>query len=344
LLNVNYKLKQTEGLLAAGTVVARDQLTLNAYQAPQMVNREDKASLNPTAAPTVKDNDSELLIVNGAHFTAEFNRHTGYLTRYQVDGIELLADEASLSPNFWRAPTDNDYGAGLQRKFAAWKNPGLKLTSLQATEADGKVTVKAEYDMEAVQAKLAMTYTVGAEGDIVVNEQMTADKNAKVSQMFRYGVQLQMPKSFDKVAYYGRGPIENYIDRKDCMPLGIYHQTVAEQFYPYIRPQENGTKSDLRWWRVLNTAGKGIEVVAEAPFSASALNYTIDSLDDGLDKHQSHSPEVPQADFTNVCIDQAQMGLGCVNSWGAWPREEYLLPYGDYSFTFLIRPVKNAIR
>jgi beta-galactosidase len=125
------------------------------------------------------------------------------------------------------------------------------------------------------------------------------------------------------------------------MPLGIYHQTVDEQFYPYIRPQETGTKSDLRWYRVLNTAGKGIEVVAEAPFSASALHYTIDSLDDGPEKHQSHSAEVKQADFTNVCIDQAQMGLGCVNSWGAWPREEYLLPYRDYCFKFVIRAVEK---
>jgi beta-galactosidase len=341
LLNVKFKLKNREGLLPAGSVVAYDQLTLNAYKAPEVKNAESLAAYNPTAAPTVKDNDTELLIVNGAHFTAEFNRHTGYLTRYAVDGTELLAEEAALTPNFWRAPTDNDYGAGLQRKFKAWKNPGAKLTSLASSAEEGKVVVKATYELEAVKAQLALTYSIGAEGDIVVTEQMTATAGAEVSQLFRFGMQLQMPKTFDKVAYYGRGPIENYADRKDCMPLGIYRQTVDEQFYPYIRPQETGTKSDLRWWRVLNTAGKGIEVVAEKPFSASALAYTIDSLDDGDDKHQSHSPEVPQADFTNVCIDLAQMGLGCVNSWGAWPREEYLLPYGDYSFRFVIRPVSK---
>jgi beta-galactosidase len=341
LLNVKFKLKNREGLLPAGSVVAYDQLTLNPYKAAEVKNAMSKAAYNATPAPTVKDNDSELLIVNGAHFTAEFNRHTGYLTRYAVNGTELLTEDAALTPNFWRAPTDNDYGAGLQQKFAAWKNPGLKLTSLEATSEGQVVVVKAQYEMEAVKAQLALTYSLGAEGDIVVTEQMTATPGAEVSQLFRFGMQLQLPKSFDKVAYYGRGPIENYADRKDCMPLGIYHQTVDEQFYPYIRPQETGTKSDLRWYRVLNTAGKGIEVVAEAPFSASALHYTIDSLDDGPEKHQSHSAEVKQADFTNVCIDQAQMGLGCVNSWGAWPREEYLLPYRDYCFKFVIRAVEK---
>jgi beta-galactosidase len=341
LLNVKFKLKNREGLLPAGSVVAYDQLTLNPYKAAEVKNAVSKAAYNATPAPTVKDNDSELLIVNGAHFTAEFNRRTGYLTRYAVNGTELLTEDAALTPNFWRAPTDNDYGAGLQQKFAAWKNPGLKLTSLEATSEGQAVVVKAQYEMEAVKAQLALTYSLGAEGDIVVTEQMTATPGAEVSQLFRFGMQLQLPKSFDKVAYYGRGPIENYADRKDCMPLGIYHQTVDEQFYPYIRPQETGTKSDLRWYRVLNTAGKGIEVVAEAPFSASALHYTIDSLDDGPEKHQSHSAEVKQADFTNVCIDQAQMGLGCVNSWGAWPREEYLLPYRDYCFKFVIRAVEK---
>ncbi|MBQ4039265.1 MAG: beta-galactosidase, partial [Bacteroidaceae bacterium] len=120
-------------------------------------------------------------------------------------------------------------------------------------------------------------------------------------------------------------------------------QSVDEQFYPYIRPQENGTRSDLRWWRVLNAAGTGIEVVSEAPFSASALHYTIESLDEGLRKKQGHSQEVEKADLTNLCIDKVQMGLGCVDSWGRLPLSQYQVPYKDYSFTFIIRPVKHKI-
>ena len=124
---------------------------------------------------------------------------------------------------------------------------------------------------------------------------MTTDKNAKVANLFRFGMQMQMPRSFDKVEYYGRGPVENYIDRKSNADLGIYKQSVSEQFYPYIRPQENGTKSDIRWWKTLNAAGHGIQVVAAEAFSASALHYTIESLDEGLYKKQGHSQEVEEA-------------------------------------------------
>lgn len=171
---------------------------------------------------------------------------------------------------------------------------------------------------------------------------MTADKNAKVSNLFRFGLQLVMPASFEKISYYGRGPIENYADRKTCTDLGIYNQTVDEQFYAYIRPQENGTKSDIRWWKQLNEAGSGLMFVAEAPFSASALHYTISSLDSGWEKQQEHSNEVKKADLTNVLIDKAQMGLGCVDSWGALPEPQYQLPYGDYEFTFIMTPVSHS--
>ena len=154
---------------------------------------------------------------------------------------------------------------------------------------------------------------------------------------------MQMPKHFETVEYYGRGPLENYIDRNHSTMLGIYRQTVDEQVYSYIRPQETGTKTDIRWWKQLNAAGTGLQVVADAPFSASALHYTIESLDDGWDKDQRHSPEVSASDLTNLCIDKVQMGLGCVNSWGAWPLEQYQLPYGDYEFTFILTPVAHQV-
>ena len=156
-------------------------------------------------------------------------------------------------------------------------------------------------------------------------------------------MQVVMPKSFDRIVYYGRGPVENYADRKASEFLGIYDQTVSEQFYPYIRPQETGTKSDLRWWNILDAAGNGLKITAEAPFSASALHYRVESLDEGIEKHNLHSPEVPEDDLTNVLVDKVQMGLGCVTSWGAIPRDEYLLPYGDYCFTFLLTPLRRQV-
>ena len=343
LLNVSYKLKNREGLLPAGFTVAKNQLTLNDYKAPSMDLKNVETTNVATVVPQIIDNQYHYLIVKGNNFVAEFNKQNGYLSKYAVDGTEMLKEGAALTPNFWRAPTDNDMGAGLQNRYAAWKNPGLKLVSLNSKTENDQIVVNAEYDMKNVSAKLYLTYVINNEGAIKVTQKMTADKNATVSPMFRFGMQMQMPKCFETVEYYGRGPVENYSDRNHSTDLGIYRQSVDEQFYSYIRPQETGTKTDIRWWKQLNAGGNGLKVVGDAPFSASALHYTICSLDDGEQKDQRHSPEVQKADLTNLIIDKAQMGLGCVNSWGALPLPQYMLPYGDYEFTFILTPVKHQI-
>lgn len=344
LLNVTYRLKQKEGVLPAGYAVAKDQLVLNAYKAPALDLKNVETANEPAVVPQVQDNDWNYLIVNGEDFRMEFNKHSGYLSRYCVAGTELMNEGAALTPNFWRAPTDNDMGAGLQHRFAVWKNPEQKLTSFRWENKDGQIVVYADYDMKSVSAKLNLTYVINNKGAIKVTQKMTVDPQAKVSPMFRFGMQMQMPKSFETVEYYGRGPVENYSDRNHCTDLGIYRQSVDEQFYSYIRPQETGTKTDIRWWKQLNAASRGLQIVADAPFSASALHYTIESLDDGWGKEQRHSPEVKKADLTNLCIDKAQMGLGCVNSWGAWPLPQYQLPYADYEFSFVLTPVCNSVK
>ena len=343
LLNVKYVQKNREGLIPAGHVVAKAQLEVSPYKAPSMELKNVEQSNLAVVSPVVKNENYNRMVVEGEHFNIRFNKFNGYMDKYEVDGLNLIKEGAALSPNFWRAPTDNDFGAGLQQKYAAWKNPEIKLLSLKGETVDGLAVVTAEYEMKAVSAKLTLTYTINNEGAVKVTQKMTADKGAKVSNLFRFGMQLVMPKSFENISYYGRGPVENYADRKSCTDLGIYNQTVSEQFYAYIRPQENGTKSDIRWWKQLNDAGCGLQFVAEAPFSASALHYTIESLDSGWEKRQEHSNEVEQADLTNVLIDKAQMGLACVNSWGAIPLPQYMLPYGDYEFTFIMTPVKSNI-
>lgn len=338
LLNVDYTLKNAEGLLPAGHAIAKEQLIIRNGKSCACV----KAPLSPDMTVPVANIDNHranYLIVNGDDFSIEFNRQNGYMSRYEVKGTEMISDDGMLTPNFWRAPTDNDYGANLQRKYAAWRNPEIKLTSLDAEEKDGNAVVTADYDMPGVKAKLRLTYTIDGGGEVKVTEALTTENGADVPGMFRFGMQMQMPLSFSSIEYYGRGPVENYIDRNHSTRLGIYNQTVAEQFYPYIRPQETGTKTDIRYWKQLNNAGNGLEFKAENPFSASALNYSVASLDDGPWKQQSHSPEVEKADYTNICIDKIQMGLGCEDSWGRTARPEYLIPYGDYTFTFVMRPV-----
>lgn len=345
LLNVKYVQKQREGLIPAGHIVAKDQLVLNAYKAPAMTLQNVTDMNIQTALPRIDDANSQCVMIEGENFNIQFAKADGFMDKYMVDGLDMIKEGAKLTPNFWRAPTDNDFGAGLQQKYAVWKNPEFKLTSLKSEMKDGLAVVSAEYEMPSVSAgtKLQLTYEINNRGAVKVNQKLVAEKGAKVSNIFRFGMQMVMPKSFENISYYGRGPVENYIDRKWATELGVYNQTVTDQFYAYIRPQENGNKTDIRWWKQLNEAGSGLQFVAEAPFSASALHYTIESLDSGWEKKQEHSNEVEPADLTNFLIDKVQMGLGCVDSWGAIPREEYMLPYGDYEFTFIMQPINNSI-
>lgn len=345
LLNVKYVQKQREGLIPAGHIVAKDQLVLNEYKAPAMTLQNVTDMNIQTALPRIDDANSQCVMIEGENFNIQFAKADGFMDKYMVDGLDMIKKGAKLTPNFWRAPTDNDFGAGLQQKYAVWKNPEFKLTSLKSEMKDGLAVVSAEYEMPSVSAgtKLQLTYEINNRGAVKVNQKLVAEKGAKVANIFRFGMQMVMPKSFENISYYGRGPVENYIDRKWATELGVYNQTVTDQFYAYIRPQENGNKTDIRWWKQLNEAGRGLQFVAEAPFSASALHYTIESLDSGWEKKQEHSNEVEPADLTNFLIDKVQMGLGCVDSWGAIPREEYMLPYGDYEFTFIMQPINNSI-
>ena len=342
LLNVRYVLKEAEGLLPAGFAVAKQQLALRERPATGLLFANVETNNQPLSLPVIDDSDRNYLSVSGDGFELLFQRRTGALVRYFAGGVELLAEGESLSPNFWRAPTDNDFGASLQRRYAAWKEPQMRLTSLKAEMEDGLAVVRAEFEIAAVSGRLTMQYRINNRGAVEVSEAFKADPEAKVSNMFRFGVQMPMPKSFERIVYYGRGPVENYADRKDSQPLGIYDQSVTDQFYPYIRPQENGTKSDIRWWRIVDASGRGLEVTAEEPFSASALHYRVSTLDEGPVKVQRHSGDLYEDPVTNLLIDKAQMGLGCANSWGALPLPDYMLPYGDYDFRFVLTPVTLA--
>lgn len=342
LLNVQFIQKNRENLIPAGHIVAKNQVVLNEYKAPSM-KLEDVHEINNIITPIVKDENINCLEIVGYNFNIQFNKKSGYMDSYYVNGTQMIKQGGMLSPNFWRAPTDNDYGADLQKKYAVWKNPGINLMSLRYKIIQGQIVVWAEYEMKNVQAKLLLTYTINNIGHVKVNQRMITYSNVKMPDMFRFGMQLVMPKSFEYISYYGRGPIENYSDRKYSADIGLYNQSVTEQFYPYIRPQETGNKTDIRWWKLLNMKGDGLMFVAEAPFSASALHYTIESLDDGDFKKQSHSGELEEFNLTNFLIDKAQQGLACVNSWGALPLPEYRLKYDNYEFTFIMIPIKSSV-
>ena len=343
LLNVKYIQKMSENLVPAGHVVAKNQIVLKEYEPSDLAFSNIEKSNMKIVVPMANDENSNCLEIVGEAFNIQFDKKNGFMDSYTVNGVQMIKEGGQLTPNFWRAPTDNDYGAGLQNKYSVWRNPELKLLSMRHEQKDNMIVVCTEYEIRSVHAKLYLTYTINNEGAVKVNQRMAAAQDVAVPDMFRFGMQMVMPESFERISYYGRGPIENYIDRKHSTDLGIYNQTVTEQFYAYIRPQENGTKTDIRWWKLFNDEGKGLQFVAAEPFSASALHYTIESLDDGAQKDQRHSNEVSPSDLTNFLIDKVQQGLACENSWGAIPRPEYRVPYANYEFTFIMTPVSDVV-
>jgi beta-galactosidase len=325
-----FKSKNGAPLIDKGQVLARQQFVLNPYQFPE---------IKAEAAQVAKEEVESYVKFDAAGTTLTIGKRTGWIDYLDVDREPMLVDRQSIMPEFWRAPTDNDYGAGFQRRLGGWRNPQMRLKECQV--GDNGVTAK--FDMPDVKATLTMTYTLTAEGEVVVRQQLTVDKEAKISQLPRYGMQLQMPKQYDEVTYYGRGPVENYCDRNSSEFIGIYNNKVADEYYPYVRPQESGNHTDVRWFRVQDKQGRGLEFYSNAPMEASALNFLTEDLDDGMSKDKKidrHSGDLVERPLTQVHIQQRQMGLGCVNSWGAWPRQEYMLPYQNYDFTFVIKPLK----
>ena len=341
LLNVYWKLRKSDGLLPAGYVVAYNQLPVSRYNFPSTELTNRAPSNYAVEEPAFVENNTKYLIVKGEKFQIDFRRNNGFVSYFEYEGKPMLEEGSDIRPNFWRAVTDNDFGAGVQWKFNVWRNPELKLKSLTPTMKDGLAVVVAEYEMPEIQSSLTLTYTINNQGEIQINEKMTAGAE-KASNLPRFGMKMRLPLDYEEIEFYGRGPVENYSDRSNAYLIGIYRQSVESQFYPYIRPQETGTHTDLRWFRILDQSCSGLKFFSNASFSASALNYTIESLDEGMEKDQRHSPEVEKADFVELCIDKAQMGLGCINTWGAMPRPEYMIEHSDLDFTFVITPAKYA--
>ena len=340
-LNIDFRLKEAEPLLTAGQVMAYAQLPVVTKQAcsgdcsKMLAQGHGKKKMKLAAK---KDN---VLAVTTPNLTFKIDRSTGLISEYAYNGKSLLGEGGTLKPNFWRAPTDNDMGAGLQKKYQAWKNPQMNLKNIEVKK-DKKantVTILTSFDMPEVQGQMDITYLVFANtGAVKVTEDFKATEGAKVSDVFRFGMLMQMPYTMEKSNYYGRGPIENYSDRKDCMRIGVYTDDADNQYFPYIRPQESGTKSDIRWWKQTDATGMGLQVKSCTPFYASAIHFDTEELDDGDDKEQRHSFDLKKSKFTNLFLDSAHMGVGGENSWGAQPLEKYRVHYGNKTFTFTLIP------
>ena len=309
----------------------RQQFIVQPYQFPSLASQQAKVETEETKS---------YIKLTAGGTTLTVGKWSGMIDYLDVDGQPMLVDRQSIVPEFWRAPTDNDYGARFQQRFAAWRNPQMKVTSCSVS--DNRVV--ATLQLPDVKATLTMTYTLQPSGEVIVRQQLEPQGETKDQWLFRYGMQLQMPQGYNHVKYYGRGPHENYCDRKSSEFLGIYESSVADQYYPYVRPQESGNHTDVRWFQVDDAqTGRGLLFSSNAPMECSALPYLVEDLDAGLVKDHrwgQHSGDLVQRPLTQVHIQQHQMGVGCVNSWGAWPEPAYMLPVQAYDFSFTIKPLR----
>ena len=352
-VEVEFKLKEAAPLLEKDYVVARNQFEFAGYEFPQMAAENTGDVKIDEAVAYVK------LEAAGVVYT--FNKNSGWIDYIDIDGKQITQNGSQLKSDFWRAPTDNDYGANLHTRMQAWRNPNLRRTAFECKVEDGLGKVNVKYEIEQLYASLELEYVLDREGYMHVSQKMVTrpeeaaqamaqaapqrqgqrgPRQQGMPDLFKFGMTMNMAREFDQVEFYGRGPVENYSDRNSSQFLGVYKSSVADQYFPYIRPQENGNKTDVRWWRVTNAEGLGLEFYSDAPLSMSSLNYTTADLDEGPQKHNVHAGDLTPRPYTVVHIDKAQYGLACVNSWGATPLEPYKLHYGDYSYSFVIKPLR----
>ena len=357
-VDVQFCLKADRGLLKRGDVIARAQFEVKPYAfataesvmkaatpatAP-VAKKTAKGSVAETTPAVAKDEAKAWLTLSAAGTSVTWNKWTGNIDYFDIDGKPVLEDRKSVVPSFWRAPTDNDYGAGMQNSFAAWRNPQWKKTAMDCTQLDNQSQqLVVKYHCDAVDADLEMTYVLTPKGELIVTEALKAGDH-KDWQMYAMGMTWRLAKAYDRVEYLGRGPVENYCDRKDNAFVGYYTSPVSEQYWKgYVRPQESGNHCDIIFWRMPGDA-KHPAVTFEAcgPMEVSAMNYEISDLDDGprKDAHQSHSGDLIARDYTVLQLRAFQMGLGCVTSWGAWPLKQFVPKYEDHTFTYIVRPVR----
>ena len=352
-LNVRYILKRADGILPAGTEVAYDQIAVNEALLPVFANHSGLPSYHKAGSVVTFSGTMTydgVLSERTAPWKAVFDASDGALVSYELGGRNLVCEP--LKPCFTRAATENDLGAKFDQKFAMWRFPELKVASFDVEAFEDCYAVTVAYEPIAGAAAVSMKYYVYADGTVAAVESLKdAGGLADCAYLPRFGMQLVMPGEYSTLEYFGLGPFENYADRNSAALMGHYVQRVEDQYhYGYVRPQESGTRTQIKWMKVLDDNGAGLEITSDVKFSASALPFSVEQLDvRALDDNQAHSLElkalacenVRSLGKTYVNFDLRQMGLGCVDSWGAWPRDEYMIPAAEYDFFFVIRPVNN---
>lgn len=331
-LNVRYTLKKAEPFLEQGYEQAYEQFALGKPITPE-IRSTTKGKL------TLIDQGNELSIV-GNGFTISFDKEQGLLHTYTLGKGNYISK--GPTPAFWRAPTDNDIGAGFNRKLRDWRNAyeegKIVATDTKAVGNDYQLTFTKE--LLNGDAQVTQQYTVAPNGTIVVNTRFKALKGEH-KLLMRAGNDIEVNQQLRNISFYGRGPWENYWDRKSASLVGIYKQTIDEQYFPYARPQESGNKADVRWVSLTDDKGKGLKFeFVDSLLNFSALPYSLDDLDPETEKKQYHSGELEKKDKIYMHVDLQQLGLQGIDSWGAQPLKQYRVPFADFNYSYRIVPVK----
>ncbi len=331
LLNVFAHTKNDGALIPAGHEVAREQF----------------ADKNPfLALPMVRDanlevqTNNKIITFKSGSISGRFKTENGQWLSYTINGASVL--KAFPEPYFWRAFTDNDYGNQMPQRLGVWRtaHANRKVVSVRAGEKSAHgLTIEVQYKLTDIGASYQVNYTIMTDGSIQVEAMIDATEQ-QLQEMPRFGMRMQVGKEFENITYYGRGPWENYADRKTSAFLGEYHQHLSEMFVAnYIRPQENGYRTDTRWVELLSDKGHGVSITGLQPICFSALPYTAEDLDPGTTKKNQHPSDLNERDFISLHIDLKQRGVGGDNSWGAMPHAPYLLTEKKYAYGFIIKPV-----
>lgn len=345
-LNISANLKNTKGILPAGTKLAYEQFQLPFSKKAVVASKKD------LPAVTSKE-EGNTIIVEGTGFKMKFSKEEATLKSYQVDGKEMLM--TGPVPNFWRAPIDNDFGNGLDKRSRVWRKAGELKTVKSATvkQVGNEIVVNFNFDLnndkKQVIANYNSAYTVLGNGEVIVNNSFKMMRDS-LPEIVRFGVNLVMPREFDQMSWLGRGPHESYQDRKTSALVGLYSGPVADQYFAYTRPQENGNKTDVRWMSISNKEGLGLEFIGSPLLSVSAHHQIMEDFEspartDGRVKPgekmvRRHTTDVKNRDLTSINIDYKQQGVGGDDSWGAWTHDEYRLREKSYNYSFRISPLR----
>ena len=353
-LNVTIKLNENEILLPKDHVIAFEQFELKQDLRVTLPNSEFKYE-----KLRLKESQDEIIIA-GQFFEFLFDKNTSAISSYTINKQELIKHGGVV--NFWRPPTDNDYGAKTPQLYSEWKdvikNSNFKNITVENKKEEGCILINVLIKILNGDAEVIQKYTISENGTVKISNELKVIKGqsednlmqsgweGKISEnthsnIYRFGNQFELLSEFKNVKYYGRGPHENEIDRKQASNVGIYNCSVSDMSVMYARPQYFGNRCDNRWLEITNNSGLGLKIYGDSLFNFSVSHYSQKDLDSGPLKSstQKHGKLMKPRENVFLNVDGYSMGVGCVDSWKSLPRMEYLLPFKDYHFSYVIEPI-----